>query len=65
MKKMSKPNSEYMASKIEKEGFHYAFIGYSDFEEVEDIEFHNLRLRYIQAVNELGDYMNIDKGFYT
>lgn len=65
MKKMSKPNSVYMNMKIEKEGFHYAFIGYSDFEEVEDIEFHNLRLRYIQAVNELGDYMGIDKGLYT
>lgn len=62
---MSKPYSEYMNMKIEKEGFHYAFIGYSDFEEVEDIEFHKLRLKYIQAVNELGDYMGIEKRLYT
>jgi hypothetical protein len=62
--KMSKPNSEYIESRIEKEGFHYAFVGYSDFEEVEDAKFHELRKKYLEATKELGEYMNLPPNFY-
>lgn len=65
MKKMSEPNSCYMNTKIDKEGFHYAFVGYSDFEEVEDQHFHNLRKKYLESVKDLGEYMGIDKGLYS
>ncbi len=58
-KQMSAPNSLYMQIKIEKEGFDYAFEGYSDFEEVEDQYFHELRLNYLKSRKELSDYMGI------
>jgi len=63
--KMSEPYSCYMEQKIEKEGFHYAFVGYSDFDEVKDEKFHELRKKYLKALKELGDYMGIDRGHYT
>lgn len=50
--KISVPYSEYMNSKIEKEGFHYAFVGYSDFKEVEDDKFHELRMKYLEATKK-------------
>ena len=62
--KISKPYSEYMESKIQNEGFHYAFIGYSNFEEVEDKRFHELRLQYIESTKQLGEYMDISTNLY-
>lgn len=56
---MSAPNRCYMEQKIEKEGFHYAFHGYSDFEEVEDQRFHELRKEYILASEALAAYMGL------
>jgi hypothetical protein len=57
---MSRPNSEYMLNKIDKEGFDYAFEGYSDFSEVEDPVFHEYRLAYLKARNDLEEYMKCD-----
>lgn len=57
MKKMSAPNREYMHAKIDKEGFDYAFESYSDFKEVEDTYFHELRLAYLKARQDLCEYM--------
>jgi hypothetical protein len=48
-----------LRSQVNNEGFHYAFIHYSDFEDVKDAEFHTLRLAYIKATNELADYLNL------
>lgn len=41
---------------VECEGFDYAFRYYSDFAEVDDAEFHRLRLAYVEAAEELEKY---------
>jgi hypothetical protein len=43
--------------KIESEGFDYAFRYYSNFEEVEDPDFHRLRRAYVAAAQALDDYI--------
>lgn len=48
----------YIKGTLEKEGFHYAFTGYSDFEEIKDEEFHRLRKAYVKATEELADYLD-------
>lgn len=54
---MTKAEREYVGDIIENEGFHYAFIHYSDFSEIEDEEFHKLRVAYETAVLALEDYI--------
>lgn len=39
----------YIQSTIEKEGFDHAFVGYSDFSEIENPTFHVLRQAYLKA----------------
>lgn len=48
---------EYVKQRMEQEGFDYCFINYSNFEEVKDDKFHELRKRYINAKNELESYI--------
>jgi hypothetical protein len=45
---------------VENEGFHYAFHDYSHFDEVEDPEFHKLRVAYLEASKALADYVGCD-----
>lgn len=40
-----------------EEGFDYCFISYSDWEEVDDEEFHKLRLKYIDSLTQLDNYI--------
>lgn len=47
----------YILARIENEGFDYCFRHYSNFEEIDDVEFHRLRLAYISAANELEEYI--------
>lgn len=54
---MEEKDLQYVRNCIEGEGFDYAFVGYSSFREVEDEEFHRLRLAYIAAHEELQDYI--------
>lgn len=49
---------------VENEGFHYAFAGYSNYEEVKDVEFHRLRENYLKATKELGEYLRLDPSTY-
>lgn len=49
----------YVKETVEQEGFAYAFHGYSDFKECKDERFHELRLAYIKACKDLGDYLNV------
>lgn len=44
--------------RIEMEGFHYTFIGYSSFPYIKDTEFHRLREAFIKAEHELNEYIN-------
>ena len=50
-------NWEYLNSKMKNEGFHYCFKHYSDFKEIEDVEFHKLRLEYLESADKLEKYI--------
>lgn len=42
----------------EEEGFDYCFEGYSDWEEIEDLHFHELRQTFLNARKNLDTYIN-------
>lgn len=51
---------EYFESvkyRMKEEGFHYCFDGYSRWEEIKDEKFHKLRLKYLNAAEELREYV--------
>lgn len=43
---------------VENEGFDYCFVDYSDFDEIQDDEFHRLRKAYVDARKALEDYIS-------
>jgi len=43
--------------RIDEEGFDYCMRHYSDWKEINDKKFHELRLKYIQAQKELDQYI--------
>ncbi len=47
----------YVKSCINNEGFHYCFTDYSDFIEINDEKFHELRKLYLKAQMELENYV--------
>lgn len=47
----------YVRDIIDQEGFHYAFEGYSDFKEISDEKFHELRQAYLKAAADLSEYL--------
>lgn len=49
---------EMVRYRMEAEGFHYCFKHYSSFEEIEDPKFHELRLAYLAATEELTKYVD-------
>jgi hypothetical protein len=51
-------NWENVSYRIREEGFHYCFKHYSSFIEIEDEKFHQLRLAYLNAAQELKRYVN-------
>lgn len=53
---------EYVADTVAWEGFHYAFMCYSDFRDVKDEEFHKLRTAYIEAASNLSKYLEAQAG---
>ena len=44
--------------RMKAEGFHYCFKHYSSFKEIEDEEFHKLRLKYLKSAKKLEEYVN-------
>jgi hypothetical protein len=54
---MESQEMKYVLSKIENEGFDYCFRDYSDFEDIEDSEFHKLREAYKEAADKLEEYV--------
>lgn len=42
---------------INQEGFNYAFIDYSDFPDIKDRQFHQLREAYVKAEKALAKYV--------
>jgi hypothetical protein len=53
-----KDQFKHVQYRMDAEGFHYCFESYSNFEDVEDERFHELRLAYLKAAKELEDYVN-------
>ena len=56
---MNGEDLDYVRGTIEGEGFHYAFIDYSDFKHIEDEEFHRLRKAYVEATEALSKFLNL------
>lgn len=54
---MNAKDLEYVKDTIDNEGFDYAFVDYSDFSEIEDDKFHELRVAYVKAAEELREYV--------
>ena len=44
--------------RMDAEGFHYCFDCYSYWEDIQDEEFHRLRLNYLEAAKLLEAYIN-------
>jgi quinol monooxygenase YgiN len=45
---------------ISDDGFYYTFVHYSDFEDIEDAEFHARRERFVKASAALAEYLGVD-----
>jgi hypothetical protein len=58
---LKKLEKKYILDTIENEGFDYAFEHYTDFAEVEDVEFHTLRESYLEAMQALKAYVGIEE----
>ena len=54
---MKKKDKQTLADAVECEGFEYAFIYYSSWEEIKDPVFHRLLQQYRQAHKALNDYI--------
>ena len=50
----------YVADCVENEGFDYCFKNYSDFAEVKDEKFHELRKAYLEARAALVAYVDLE-----
>jgi len=54
---LKKLERNYVSDTIDNEGFDYAFNDYTDFKEIEDEEFHRLRVAYCEASKALKAYI--------
>lgn len=59
---MKESDKEAVIGTIDRKGFDYAFVNYSAFERVKDKRFHELRLAFLTARNELADYIGLPGG---
>jgi len=59
--KMTDEEKAEVSHTIEQEGLDYGLRNYSNFEEIEDPEFHQRRLAYIKAAEEFEQYINYDE----
>ena len=48
---------EHVNITIDNEGFEYCFDSYSNFYEIEDEDFHKLRLAYLKSIKNLKKYL--------
>ena len=49
---------QFVQYRMKEEGFHYCFKHYSNFNEIKDVEFHKLRLKYLKSAELLENYIN-------
>jgi hypothetical protein len=57
---MTKDEKESIDEAIEIDGFDYAMTSYSDWEEIDDDRFQELLRSFIEARQELADYLGAD-----
>lgn len=50
----------YIAGTVEKEGFESAFVDYSDFKDIQDVEFHQKREAFLDARKALVEYLGLE-----
>ena len=58
---MKKKDKDYLEAKIDGEGFDYAFRYYSNYEDIKDPKFHELRLAYIKTAKDLAGYIGLNE----
>lgn len=56
---LSKEDTEIILSYIETDGFNYTFTSKSSFDNIENADFHKLRLAYLEAEDGLEDYLKM------
>lgn len=49
-----------VADRVREDGFESTLVHYSDFHEIEDEEFHNLRDKYLTTRGKLADYLRVN-----
>lgn len=54
---MTKSDAEDVLYRIEAESFDYSFDGYSDWHEIKDEKFHEIRLEYLNAKKKMMKYL--------
>lgn len=59
--KMDKHQKQAVMDVVDNEGFDYAFMHYSDFEDVEDEEFHTARKEYLKAREKLAKLIGYEE----
>jgi hypothetical protein len=58
---MNLEDKKEISYRIENEGFHYCFEHYSNFEEIKDEKFHELRKAYLEAAKNIEEYIKYDE----
>lgn len=58
MNKDEKELWENVQYRMDAEGFYYCFDSYSSWENIQDEEFHRLKLNYLQSAKLLEEYIN-------
>jgi len=51
---------KYVHETIDNEGFDYAFVNYSDYEDIKDEEFHKHRLEFLAARKKFVEFLGLD-----
>jgi hypothetical protein len=57
---MTGKDARNIRERVDQEGFDYAFVHYTDFDEVVDGAFHELRLAFLAAREELIEYCGLE-----
>lgn len=58
MPRINKEENKSIVGDIESEGFEYAFVHYSNYDDIKDSQFHRLRKAFLEARKDLADYLN-------
>ena len=57
---MTSEQKEIVMGVVDNEGFDYTFCDYSNFEEIKDQEFHEVREEYIKAAKKLKEIIGFN-----